>query len=157
MVGRLSGCIEDSVQCARKSCCWHYQSGAPLGFGNAIFTGDINSLQLPSGERTIYRWFDTSTGFERNSSRQLASNLRVLSSRFSSIRGDAMNNWDLSLVKNTGIAENVRLQFRAEFINAFNHAQFAIPNTTPTSSSFGRVTATSQWPRTIQFGLKLLF
>ena len=76
---------------------------------NAIFTGDIDSLRLSSGERTIYQWFNTSTGFERNSSRQLASNLRVLSSRFSSLRGDAMNNWDLSLVKNTQIVEELSL------------------------------------------------
>jgi hypothetical protein len=155
--GSAHGVVGKLIEGWQAQTIYQYQSGAPLGFGNAIFTGDIASLRLPSSERTIYRWFDTSTGFERNTSRQLASNLRVLSSRFSSIRGDAMNNWDLSLVKNTGITENVRLQFRTEFINAFNHAQFASPNTTPTSGSFGRVTATSQWPRTIQFGLKLLF
>jgi hypothetical protein len=68
-----------------------------------------------------------------------------------------LNNWDLSIVKNTSFTERVRLQFRAEFINALNHAQFSNPNTTVTSSSFGRVTSTSQWPRTIQFALKLLF
>ena len=49
------------------------------------------------------------------------------------------------------------MQFRAEFINAFNHAQFSTPNTNPSSSSFGTVTTDTQWPRTIQFGLKLLF
>jgi hypothetical protein len=136
---------------------YQFQSGAPLGFGNAIFNGDIETLKLSSSERTIYQWFNTGTGFERNTSRQLASNLRVLSTRFSSVRGDVLNNWDISVVKNTAIAEGVRLQFRTEFINAFNHPQFSNPNTTPTSSSFGRVTSTSQWPRTIQFGLKLLF
>jgi hypothetical protein len=78
-------------------------------------------------------------------------------SRFSGVRGDGLNNWDISVVKNIGIAERARLQFRAEFNNALNHAQFSNPNTTPTSSSFGRVTSTSQWPRTIQFALKTLF
>ena len=68
-----------------------------------------------------------------------------------------MNNWDVSILKNVSFAERARLQFRTEFINAFNHPQFNAPNTTPTSSSFSRVTSTSQWPRTIQFGLKLLF
>ncbi|HUS08103.1 MAG TPA: carboxypeptidase regulatory-like domain-containing protein [Bryobacteraceae bacterium] len=136
---------------------YQFQSGAPLGFGNAIFNGNLADIPLPAGERTIYRWFNTSAGFERTSNRQLASNLRTLSTRFSGIRGDGLNNWDISLVKNTSITERVRLQFRTEFINALNHAQFSNPNTTPTSSSFGRVTATSQWPRTIQFGLKLLF
>jgi len=51
----------------------------------------------------------------------------------------------------------VQLQFRAEFINAWNHTQFAAPNTSPSSTAFGMVTAETQWPRTIQFGLKLLF
>jgi len=136
---------------------YQYQSGAPLGFGNAILYGNLADIPLSSDERTIYQWFNTSAGFERTSSRQLASNIRTLSSRFSGIRGDGLNNWDVSVVKTTGLTESTRLQFRAEFINAFNHPQFSVPNTTPTSSSFGRVTSTTQWPRTIQFGMKLLF
>jgi hypothetical protein len=136
---------------------YQYQSGAPLGFGNAIFNGNLADIPLAAGDRTIYRWFNTAAGFERTSSKQLASNLQTLSTRFSGIRGGSLNNWDISLVKNTSIGELARLQFRTEFINALNHAQYGNPNTTPTSSSFGRVTSTSQWPRTIQFGLKLLF
>jgi hypothetical protein len=49
------------------------------------------------------------------------------------------------------------MEFRAEAINAFNHAVFTPPNTTPTSSSFGRVTGVA-WPgRNWQFGLNLKF
>jgi hypothetical protein len=135
---------------------YQYQSGAALGFGNAIFTGNLAGIPLPKDQRTIYRWFNTGAGFERTSNRQLASNIRTLSTRFSGVRADALNNWDVSILKNVSIGEGARLQFRTEFINAFNHAQFNAPNVTPTSSSFGRVTSTSQWPRTIQFGLKLL-
>ena len=78
-------------------------------------------------------------------------------SRFSGIRGDGIDNWDISVFKNTQITEGLRLQFRTEFINAFNHAQYSPPNTTPTSTAFGAVTGESQWSRTIQFGLKLIF
>ena len=144
--GSARGVVGKLLEGWQTQAIYQFQSGAPLGFGNSIFSGDIDSLNLSSSERTIYQWFNTSTGFERNNSRQLASNLRVLSTRFSSIRSDVLNNWDLSVVKNTSLAEEVRLQFRTEFINAFNHAQFGVPNTTPTSASFGRVTATSQWP-----------
>ena len=35
------------------------QSGGPMGFGNAIFNGDIRSLALPGGERDVDRWFNT--------------------------------------------------------------------------------------------------
>jgi len=33
------------------------------------------------------------------------------------------------------------VQFRGEFYNAFNHADFAAPNTTPTSTAFGQISA----------------
>jgi hypothetical protein len=132
------------------------QSGAPLGFGNAIFRGDIGTVQLPSSQQTVSRWFNTD-GFERNSALQLASNVRRFSSRFNGIRGDGPNNWDVSFIKNTRITERAQLQFRAEAINALNHPQFTTPNTTPSSTAFGVVTGEFAWPRVIQFGLKLLF
>ncbi len=136
---------------------YQLQSGPALGFGNAIFTGNLGDVPLSSSQRNIYEWFNVNAGFNRNSSQQLSQNIQTLSTRFSGIRGDGLNNWDISLVKNTTITERARLQFRTEFINALNHPQFSTPNTTPTSSSFGRVTSTAQWPRTVQFGMKLLF
>ena len=133
------------------------QSGQPLGFGNAIFNGDLHAIPLPSGQRTAERWFNTEAGFQRDSRIQLGSNIVALSPLFSGIRSYGLNNWDCSVFKNTRIHEHLSSQFRAEFINAFNHPQFGVPNTSPTSTSFGRVNADSQIPRTIQFALKLLF
>jgi hypothetical protein len=133
------------------------QSGAALGFGNAIFTGDLKNIPLPKDQRTPNRWFNIDAGFERNNQRQLASNLRRFSTRFSGVRADGPNNWDLSVIKNTRLSERADLQFRAEAINALNHPQFTAPNTTPTSTAFGVVTGEFAWPRVIQFGLKLLF
>lgn len=95
--------------------------------------------------------------FNRTSSQQLADNIQTLSSRFSGIRGDAINNCDLSLFKNIPLRENRTLQFRTEFNNAFNHPRFSDPNTSPTSLNFGVVTTQANWPRVIQFALKLLF
>jgi hypothetical protein len=133
------------------------QSGPPLGFGNAIFRGNLAGIPIPSGQRTVDRWFNVDAGFERNSAAQLGSNLQVLSTRFSGIRAHGVNNWDLAIIKNTSIKEGVTLQFRAEGINALNHPQFLAPNTTPSSSAFGQVTAEWSSPRTIQFALKILF
>ena len=133
------------------------QSGAPLGFGNAIFTGDLKNIPLPKDQRGPNRWFNINAGFERDSARQLASNIRTFPSRFSGVRADGPNNWDLSLLKNTQITEGVQLQFRAEAINALNHPQFTSPNTNVTSTAFGTVTGEFAWPRVIQFGMKLLF
>ena len=137
------------------------QSGGALGFGNAIFLGDLKDIPLPKDQRGPDRWFNIDAGFDRVSSRQRVSgtSIRFMPSRFSGIRSDGPNNWDLSVIKNTRIGERVTTQFRAEAINALNHPQFTTgsTNTSPTSSAFGRVTNEFAWPRVIQFGLKLLF
>jgi hypothetical protein len=132
------------------------QSGPPLGFGNALFFGNLNDIPIPNSQRTVNRWFNTA-GFERNTSLQLSQNNQTLSTRFSGIRGDGANNLDLSLLKNTSIREGLQLQFRIDSINALNHAQFLSPNTTPTSSAFGQVTGTWASPRTVLLAAKLIF
>ena len=136
---------------------YQLQSGPPLGFGNALFRGNLGDIPIAKGQRTVDRWFNVDAGFERNSAAQLASNLQTLSTRFSGIRGDGTNNLDLAFVKNTSIKEGITLQFRAEGINALNHPQFLTPNTTPLSSAFGQVTQEWSSPRTIQFALKVIF
>jgi len=78
-------------------------------------------------------------------------------SRFNDVRGDGFNLWDLSAIKNTRIREDISFQFRAEFLNAFNHALFANPNSSPTSTAFGMVTSQRGYPRRIQLGMKALF
>jgi hypothetical protein len=136
---------------------FQYQSGQALGFGNAIFTGDLGEVPLSAGERTRTRWFNTAAGFETDSRKQLGSNLRTLPSRFSGIRSDSMNNWDLSLVKIFAPTEQVKLHFRCEFINAFNNVMFDVPNTTPSSTAFGVVSGEVSKPRTVQFALRLVW
>ena len=136
---------------------YQLQSGPPLGFGNALFRGNLGDIPIAKGQRTVDRWFNVDAGFERNSAAQLASNLQTLSTRFSGIRGDGTNNLDLAFIKNTSIKEGITLQFRAEGINALNHPQFLTPNTTPLSSAFGQVTQEWSSPRTIQFALKVIF
>lgn len=61
------------------------------------------------------------------------------------------------------ITEKVRLQFRSEFFNVLNHANFAAPSSRVVYNNSGRVgsagliTATTTSSRQIQFGLKLSF
>jgi hypothetical protein len=76
--------------------------------------------------------------------------------------GPGLADVDMSLFKNAAVAERVALQFRAEFFNALNHANFGPPNATVFSSgavsaSAGLITATATTSRQIQFGLKLIF
>jgi len=70
---------------------------------------------------------------------------------------DGINNLDLGLFKNFRLGEERRLQFRAEFFNVANHANFGIPERNRASSAFGRVNATTTLNRQIQFGLKFIF
>ena len=51
--------------------------------------------------------------------------------------GPGLNNWNLALHKDTSIREGMTLQIRAEFFNAFNHAQFANPVGVLANSRFG--------------------
>jgi hypothetical protein len=78
--------------------------------------------------------------------------------------GPGSSTVDFSVLKNTAVTERVKLQFRAEFFNLLNRANFSTPNTVVFSSAnsgpsptAGVITATSSTSRQIQFGLKLLF
>jgi hypothetical protein len=78
--------------------------------------------------------------------------------------GPGINNWDFALLKDTLITERFNLQFRAEFFNIFNHAQFLTPigitgfnaSGVATSGSFGIVPGALS-PRIGQLSLKLNF
>jgi hypothetical protein len=70
--------------------------------------------------------------------------------------GPGTNNWDFALHKDTRITEIISVQIRAEFFNAFNHAQFNLPSGSFTSSSFGRVTSARD-PRIGQVSMKILW
>ena len=134
-----------------------YQSGQALGFGNAIFNGNLKDIPLSRGDRSVDRWFNTGAGFVTDSSQQLTYNLVRFSSRFSGIRGDGINQWNMSMLKNFKITERKEFQFRCEAINALNHAQFTNPDTNPTSSTFGMIFYEKSSARTFQMGLKFLF
>jgi hypothetical protein len=131
------------------------QSGAPLDFGNVIFTGDLKDIALPKDERSVDRWFNTAAGFNTNSAQQLSSNVRTFPLRLSGVRTDGRATWDFSLIKNVEIAATT-LQFRAEVYNAWNHPNFNNPNNSPTSTAFGRITSAGD-ARSWQFSLKLKF
>jgi hypothetical protein len=73
------------------------------------------------------------------------------------LRGPGSINFDLSAMKNIPIHENIRMQFRAEFFNAFNNVNLSAPfATVNTPSRFGRIESADS-PRIIQFALKLSF
>ncbi|HWR13465.1 MAG TPA: carboxypeptidase-like regulatory domain-containing protein [Terriglobales bacterium] len=78
------------------------------------------------------------------------------------LRGPGQFNIDLSLGKSFQVPwpnDGASIQFRSDFFNALNHANFADPNLgyTTTPSAFGTIRAMSTNPRVIQFSLKYAF
>jgi outer membrane receptor protein involved in Fe transport len=68
---------------------------------------------------------------------------------------------DLGLSRDFNLTERVKLRFRAEATNAFNHVNLGLPNSSvpanvATSTTFGVISSASAM-RKIQFGLRLTF
>jgi hypothetical protein len=72
------------------------------------------------------------------------------------LRGPRFFDTDLGLLKDFAISERWKLQFRAEFFNAFNNVNFMQPQNYLGSSSTGQITSANN-PRILQFALKLNF
>ncbi|HXW93713.1 MAG TPA: TonB-dependent receptor [Terriglobales bacterium] len=80
-------------------------------------------------------------------------------------RGPGRTNLDLALAKTTAITERVNVELRLEAFNALNHTQFANPDTTLTSATFGQITSTTlgtginalQTQRIVQIAGRLTF
>ena len=104
---------------------WQHNSGAPLGFGNALLVAPLQDIPLSSDKQTIARWFNTAA-FNTRSTDQLSWNIITLSTRFSGVRAPSMDVWNMSGVKNFSLRESLKLQFRAEFLNALNHTVLGV-------------------------------
>jgi hypothetical protein len=64
---------------------------------------------------------------------------------------------DFSLFKDIPVTERIKLQFRSEFFNLLNHANFGGPTTNLDSSGYGTIRSTTVNARLVQFALKLMF
>ncbi len=72
-------------------------------------------------------------------------------------RGPGQSNFDLSVVKRIPLREALNLEFRSEFFNLLNIANFGSPDTSLDSPSFGQIRTTTVNARLVQFALKLTF
>jgi hypothetical protein len=69
--------------------------------------------------------------------------------------GPGFEQWDFSAFKNIPIRESKRLQFRAEFFNVFNRANFRLPNNDISSPNFGEISEALPG-RLVQLALKFV-
>ena len=123
-----------------------YSGPLPIAIDTPNYSGGAVHFNDP---RTGQPYFDVSQ-FSQETLGQLGTARR----RF--FHGPGINNWDMAFIKDTGLTERMKLQFRAEFYNIFNHTQFANVQGNFNATNFGAATAT-QPPRIGQLSLKLLF
>jgi len=104
------------------------QSGFPVPFPNAAPV-EARSAKLPSEQRTLFRWFDTSLWRDPATGRtvpvQAPFTLRNFPTRFPDVRFPPLNDLSLSLFKDFQIQERVKLNFRAESYNVTNTPWFS--------------------------------
>jgi hypothetical protein len=124
-----------------------YQPGALLTWGSTTYySGTDFSKVCSGGSHIIGQWFDTS-GFQTNAALVAANagQARVFPNiidGYRGCRGDSLKRANLSLLREFKIRERMALQLRGDAYNITNHSQLGTPNTTPTSTDFGKITAT---------------
>jgi hypothetical protein len=136
------------------------QSGAPftvndqtdranVGQGPAQRPNCLRDPNLPSGQRTVDRYFDTAAftpaafGTFGNCGRNI-------------VTGPGFVDFDLAAVKLFRLSESKSLEFRTEAFNVFNTPNFDTPNRLAFTQNFGKIFSAGP-SRQIQFGLKLAF
>jgi hypothetical protein len=121
----------------------------------AQFVGTSGNGSLPSGQRTLKKWFNTAA-FANPGAQQWGNSGRNI------LQGPGTKNIDFSLFKTVPLHEGASLQLRSEFFNLFNTPQFNNPNTTVgpgfgTISSAGSPTTLQRVSREIQLATKIVF
>jgi hypothetical protein len=137
------------------------QRGNPVNVvtSNSTVTGVANTLRPDVRGSiaiigTVDRWFDTSVFSSVAGFGNLGRNVVV---------GPGFNNTDFSLMKTADLSDKIRMQFRVEVFDLFNHANFGQPGNVVGTPGFGRITNTrfptgeSGSSRQMQLGMKVMF
>jgi len=128
------------------------QGGAPEISG--FSSNRPNLIGNPNaGPRTPQEWFNKAAFQQLNPATQAG---QFGNEGRNDVRGPGYQEWDFSAFKNIPIKESKSLQFRAEFFNVFNHANFRLPNNDISSPTFGEISEALPG-RQVQLALKLLF
>lgn len=104
---------------------------------------------LPSGQRSVARWFDTSA-FAQPAIYTFGNSGRNI------VRVPGRFNMDFSLMRNFRLAERFNLQVRGESFNALNHTNFSVPGNSLGAAGFGVISASGP-ARLNQVGMRLSF
>ena len=137
---------------------WTFSGMTVLESGFAFSPGIVGAVGLAqrpdcvggvSGPKSLTQWFNTAAfarpgfGFFGNCGTGM-------------IRGPGENAWNWALYKTFPIKERMKLQFRSEFFNIWNHPSFDAISASLGAGDFGHVTHALD-PRILEFSLRLQF
>jgi hypothetical protein len=136
------------------------QSGSPVALTQATnwnaFAGfgiqrpdRVANPELPSGERSTGRWFNTAAFSQ-------APQFTIGNSSRNPVSGPGYQTVDLMIGKTFLVTERWRAEFRAEAFNVTNTPPLGSPNGSFGAAAFGAIT-TALDPRVFEFALKLQF
>jgi len=132
----------------------HFTPGVAAAVSNSAGGGGdrpnrLRDGNLPVDQRTINRWFDLGA-FASPAPFNFGNAGRGI------LEGPGNFNVDLGVQRIFKLRESVRLNYRWEMFNAFNRANFVIPNATIGSPVAGQISATAP-ARIMQMALKVSF
>jgi hypothetical protein len=113
--------------------------------------GSLPSIENTAIPRIGTQWFTNNNNFTQPD----VGTFGNCAPQLGGLRSPRYTDVDASVHKDFPITERFRLQFRTDFINAFNHVQYNAPNTT-IGSTMGQITS-AQPPRNIQLALKIYY
>jgi len=139
-----------------------FRTGWPIPIGGADNSGTFSRgaradcHSLPSIENTPIpgigtQWFTNNGNFTQPA----VGTFGNCAPQLSALRTPRYTDVDASVHKDFPISERIRVQFRTDFINAFNHVQYNAPNN-GIGSTMGQITS-AQPPRNIQLALKIYY
>jgi hypothetical protein len=120
---------------------------ANIGAGPAQRPDALGDPNLPGGERTPGRWFDTSAF-------ALPAPFAFGTARRNSVVGPGFASLDVSLAKQLGLGARRQLELRLDVFNALNRANFDLPNRIFGTPNFGRIFSAKN-ARELQLGIRL--
>jgi hypothetical protein len=125
--------------------------------GNIANTGGITQVPNRITDPNLSRSDRTETRFFNTSAFVAPPAFTLGNAGGNPLVGPSYQNVDFSASKTFRIRERFTTQFRGEFFNILNHPNQGQPGATLGTATFGRITATTGDPRTLQFGLKFLY
>jgi hypothetical protein len=122
---------------------------ANIGAGPAQRPDALGNANLPGGERTPERWFDTAA-FALPAPFTFGSALR------NSVVGPGFASLDLSMAKGVRLGASRNLEVRWDVFNTLNKTNFDLPNRTFGTPNFGRIFS-AKAAREMQIGVRFTF